>query len=478
MKKSAFFSSFIIVFSFGCLHTLDGQCQENGIKFESGVSLQEVLYKAKLERKLVFIVCYATWCSPCKSMEQNIYPDIEVGDYFNTHFISIKIQMDRTPKDSADVCNWYNSADSLGKKYMIGAYPTYLFLEADGTPLSKLVGASDNKEEFISKAGTVQDANKQYYTILKNQQQHQEDSSFMFNAIFAALNAGDEQNARIFANNYFSCLKVPITKRNLDDISRFIISKSDKGFEIFLHNSSEIDSVSDEKDFAEKIGATVVFNEEMAPFLTEKGKSIDVKKTMQELAKKYSGFDNKKFTVRLDESLQSAIGIELAANIRGKIVSSQEWSEFSKDLKLRFPGYDCGKIVLSRETLYYYGKKLWRECCNAAITLVERYNEELGDGTTNDIVWMTIFKHSNDSSILNRALVIMHKKVEEVPGKFYSLDTYANLLYKTGHTSEAIDFENKALNVANSSGFEDDIKGQLDKMKRGEPTWDTANSGS
>jgi hypothetical protein len=56
-----------------------------------------------------------------------------------------------------------------------------------------------------------------------------------------------------------------------------------------------------------------------------------------------------------------------------------------------------------------------------------------------------------------------------------SLDTYANLLYKCGtRKQEAIETEERALNMAiefKVQNFEEEFRGTLDKMERGQPTW-------
>src|ERR1700732_4317180 len=78
-----------------------------GIKFEENMSWAQIQAKAKAEHKYIFMDCYATWCGPCKWMNAQIFPQKEVGDFFNSHFVNVAIQMDRTPKDINSVREWY-----------------------------------------------------------------------------------------------------------------------------------------------------------------------------------------------------------------------------------------------------------------------------------------------------------------------------------------------------------------------------------
>lgn len=118
-------------------HAAYAQNQIDGIAFESESSFQEVLCKAQVEKKLVFVDCYTTWCGPCKQMSANVFPMKEVGDYFNPRFVSVKIDMEKG--EGVELC----------RKYDVNAFPTFLFLEADGSVRFRLVGASP-AQRFIS----------------------------------------------------------------------------------------------------------------------------------------------------------------------------------------------------------------------------------------------------------------------------------------------------------------------------------------
>lgn len=96
-----------------------------------------ILERARQEQKLVFVDCYTTWCQPCKWMDKYIFTLDQVSDSVNTAFVSLK--MDMESKEGRE----------LLKRYQVGAYPTFLILDASGKLVYKFVGAK-KKDEFLA----------------------------------------------------------------------------------------------------------------------------------------------------------------------------------------------------------------------------------------------------------------------------------------------------------------------------------------
>lgn len=114
---------------YGLRNMLDAMKNDGkGIEFIEG-TLDEALAKAAKENKNVFVDCYTTWCGPCRVMSNTVFTKPQVGNYFNKHLVSIKIDMER------------GEGPAVGKKYEVGAYPTMLVLKPDGTVLTKIVGS-------------------------------------------------------------------------------------------------------------------------------------------------------------------------------------------------------------------------------------------------------------------------------------------------------------------------------------------------
>nr|WP_320120430.1 thioredoxin fold domain-containing protein [uncultured Marinifilum sp.] len=107
-----------------------GNVFSQGIEFEH-IGFQQALDKAKAEGKMVFMDCYTVWCGPCKHLAKNVFPQKEVGDYFNANFVNLKMDMEK------------GEGPALLKKYGVKGFPTLLYLDAEGNVLYKRVGGTD-----------------------------------------------------------------------------------------------------------------------------------------------------------------------------------------------------------------------------------------------------------------------------------------------------------------------------------------------
>lgn len=130
-----------------CYNLVIGQ-----ILFEQG-SWDEVLVKSKSSNKLIFIDAYTTWCGPCKSLAKTTFKNDSVGDFVNTHFIPLQIDMEK------------GEGIDFAEQYGVHVYPTLLFINGDGELIHKSVGFKD-VNQFITLCEEAIDPTKQLKTIL------------------------------------------------------------------------------------------------------------------------------------------------------------------------------------------------------------------------------------------------------------------------------------------------------------------------
>lgn len=98
-----------------------------GIQFWKG-NFDDAVQEAKRQNKLIFVDFYTVWCGPCKSLAKNVFPQEEVGRYFNEKFICCQLDAEKEGRE-------------LARKYEVSAYPTLLFINADGDVVARMTGA-------------------------------------------------------------------------------------------------------------------------------------------------------------------------------------------------------------------------------------------------------------------------------------------------------------------------------------------------
>jgi thiol-disulfide isomerase/thioredoxin len=138
-----------------CLFVISVSAFAAEIKFLENPEWASVLAKAKQEKKMIFLDGYATWCGPCKKMDEETYKDQAVADYFNANFINVKYDMEK------------GEGKTLSEKYLVTAYPNLMFINADGVMLHKGVGFLE-AAEFVGLGKEAKDPASQYYTLKKN----------------------------------------------------------------------------------------------------------------------------------------------------------------------------------------------------------------------------------------------------------------------------------------------------------------------
>ena len=399
--------------------------QETGMHFEHNTTWEKVLAKAKAENKYIFIDCYTTWCGPCKQMSKNIFPMETVGAFYNKNYINIKVQIDTLKDagkkiiDSKDVQDWYATADMLEDKYNIRAYPTYLFFDPNGQIVHRAVGSSE-APKFIAKGEDAMVPEKQYYTLKRKYEAGDHDEKFLYQVAMAANEAYDPRFAKIVADEYLAKQTDLYTKDNLNLLKDFTQTSKDQGFKVMSENPAKVDAVLG-KGEAGKVIKGIIMQEEIYPALFSKN------------------------------------------------VTTPDWATLETKLKLKYPA-QANEAFLYSKVLYAQQKRDWKYFGTAVSDYMKAYGSDATPEQMNSFAW-TVFQNCDDIACVTNALD-WSKQSFANNNDHQFMDTYANLLYKAGKKKEAIEWETKAMELAQKNKEDaGDYKETLDKMSKGEKTW-------
>lgn len=146
MKKIVFLSLVVLLAS----ATASGQ----GIDFRH-ITFKEALELAKKENKAIFIDIFTSWCGPCKALSTEVFPLAEVGEAFNSRFICIKADAEKS-----------EDGKLIAKTFNVTAYPTLLFVNGDSELVYRFLGFK-KPDEVIAEANKAQAAFKAFPTLMR-----------------------------------------------------------------------------------------------------------------------------------------------------------------------------------------------------------------------------------------------------------------------------------------------------------------------
>lgn len=97
--------------------------------------LGEAITAARADSALVLLHAYATWCGWCRRLDNDTYTDDAVQAYLDEHF-----EVSRLDIESPDPVDFFGSTVTmreLGQTFEVSGTPTTVFLDADGTFITK-----------------------------------------------------------------------------------------------------------------------------------------------------------------------------------------------------------------------------------------------------------------------------------------------------------------------------------------------------
>jgi thioredoxin-like negative regulator of GroEL len=102
--------------------------KSEGVVFETGTpKFEDVLAKAKAEKKPVFVDFSTEWCGWCRKLEKETFSQASVADVMKA---LINVHVDAEKGEGPD----------LAKRYGVHGFPTLVVVDADGAEIDRIVG--------------------------------------------------------------------------------------------------------------------------------------------------------------------------------------------------------------------------------------------------------------------------------------------------------------------------------------------------
>jgi len=143
--------------------------QEQGITFENSDWIS-VLSKARSTGKLIFVDVFTDWCAPCRQMDNEVFPQEIAGKFFNEHFINFKIDAEK------------GEGRKFAEKYAVRSYPNYLFINGEGAPVYRMLGAMKTSELIQHAKNAIEEAKvpETVFNMERVYPQNNTDKDFMY----------------------------------------------------------------------------------------------------------------------------------------------------------------------------------------------------------------------------------------------------------------------------------------------------------
>jgi len=418
------------------LVTCVNQSFSQGIKFVD-ISWNNTLALARETNKPIFVDVYTTTCAPCIKMNKEIFPDQELGKFFNDSLICFK--MDANSGEGKPVC----------AKYRVNAFPTFLYFSPEGELCYKTIGFKDVQGLFKDATqGLMETREEKPLAIWEREfETRKMDPGFIYNYIVKRQHCG-----------------LPIGK--LMDEYLSLLPKEQR------YNRKNIDLIKDNAETLPAPGITYDVVLTCRDTLLTRYSIIETNEILDHLFMQYSmGILESAIESREESKLDMAISI--ASNIR-----SPELRSAGYELQIRKTYFgetgDYGKMAdLTEQFIDTYilpdnGRSLIRDTLSTIMSL--------------DKACSVFFYYVDEESRLNKALRWSERSMElSGTSEMYrsaffdnSLNMKANLLYKTGDAEKAIKIKTDILKSipAGKAGKVQKIKEEIAAMKKKEKIWD------
>ncbi|NLR60707.1 glycoside hydrolase family 2 [Chitinophaga polysaccharea] len=242
------------------------------------------------------------------------------------------------------------------------------------------------------------------------------DSACLRSLSIMAFTKKDTSLSKLVSAQYIEGIKDKFSETNLRYIINFTLTTNDPGFSILFNNRKTINAVLGE-NASENAILNILFKDKIEPHLKD---------------------------------------------------SIVDWNRIESDL---LPYGDLAEEkISSSKLLYYFGKSDWDNFGKYYKIYFEKVLKYKRNNLhINNLSW-PIFEHITDRDILEVAVRVMKFNIDNYDANnVNAIDTYANLLYKTGKKDEAITWQLKAIKMSKNN---EEFRSNYEKMMKNQKTWD------
>ena len=309
-----------VIYLLTCFLLMTLTSNGQGIEFFHG-TWQEAIKEAQVQEKIIFVDAYTTWCGPCKRMSRDVFSKEKAGTFFNSNFINLKIDMEKT------------NGREFGAKYPVSAYPTLFFLDSNGKIIKKSVGGK-NLEALVKQG---QEIVEKYDFSAKFKEAYDEgDRSFeTVTAYVEALNKSNKSSVKV-ANEFLRENK-DLTQDQKNEFLFKAASEADSRiFDQMIDNKSDIIKTFGSAVFEEKV-VLAANNTVKKSIKFEDEKLFDtalkiVKKHSKNSYKLFAAEAKMQMAISNEDSKDYLKGSKLYLKEKGNINVKMDWASKSQTL--------------------------------------------------------------------------------------------------------------------------------------------------
>jgi len=119
------------------------------------LTMEDAIAKSKADSTLILVYGFASWCTFCARFDANVFTDDDVQDYIAANYSPTRLNLEDTT--AVQFFDARVTGVQLGRAMGIAGTPTNVFVDVDGSLITKLPGYTD-PETFLYTLQYVREA--------------------------------------------------------------------------------------------------------------------------------------------------------------------------------------------------------------------------------------------------------------------------------------------------------------------------------